>query len=66
MFHSTTLKNGLTVIGETRESAVSVALGRAPDPRTEIAPTLAFLASKAGRAMTGATLMLDGGEWMVP
>ena len=27
MFHSTTLKNGLTVIGETRESAVSVALG---------------------------------------
>lgn len=49
-----------------KPDAVSVALGRAPDPRTEIAPTLVFLASKAGRAMTGATLMLDGGEWMVP
>ena len=45
---------------------VSVALGRAPDPRAEIAPVLSFLASKAGRVMTGATLMLDGGEWMVP
>ena len=49
-----------------KPDAVSVALGRAPDPRTEIAPILAFLATKAGRAMTGATLMLDGGEWMVP
>lgn len=49
-----------------KPDAVSVALGRAPDPRTEIAPAVAFLASKAGRAVTGATLMLDGGEWMVP
>lgn len=49
-----------------KPDAVSVALGRAPDPRAEIAPVLSFLASKAGRAITGATLMLDGGEWMVP
>ncbi|HVY86774.1 MAG TPA: SDR family oxidoreductase [Caulobacterales bacterium] len=49
-----------------KPDAVSLALGRAPDPRSEIAPAVAFLASKAGRAMTGATLMLDGGEWMVP
>lgn len=49
-----------------KPDAVSVALGRAPDPHTEIAPVLGFLASKAGRAMTGATLTLDGGEWMVP
>jgi 3-oxoacyl-[acyl-carrier protein] reductase len=49
-----------------RPDAVAVALGRAPDPRAEIAPLLDFLASPAGRVMTGATLMADGGEWMVP
>jgi len=25
-----------------------------------------FLGSPAGRAITGATLVADGGEWMVP
>jgi len=25
-----------------------------------------FLGSAAGRVMTGATLVLDGGEWMLP
>jgi NAD(P)-dependent dehydrogenase (short-subunit alcohol dehydrogenase family) len=54
------------VVLASRPDAVSVALGHAPDPATEIAPALAFLAGDAGRAMTGATLMLDGGEWMVP
>lgn len=49
-----------------KPDAVSVALGRAPDPRADIAPIVAFLATRAGRSMTGATLMLDGGEWMVP
>ncbi|QGZ96158.1 SDR family oxidoreductase [Terricaulis silvestris] len=49
-----------------KPDAVSVALGRAPDPRAEIAPILGFLASEAGRSITGATLMVDGGEWMVP
>jgi hypothetical protein len=29
-------------------------------------PVIDFLAGKEGRAMTGATLVLDGGEWMVP
>jgi enoyl-[acyl-carrier-protein] reductase (NADH) len=49
-----------------KPDAVSVALGRAPDPRAEIAPILGFLASEAGRSITGATLMVAGGEWMVP
>ncbi|MGE0742504.1 MAG: SDR family oxidoreductase [Hyphomonadaceae bacterium] len=49
-----------------KPDAVSVALGRAPDARSEIAPVLSFLASPAGRVMTGATLMVDGGEWMTP
>ena len=45
---------------------VSVALGAPPDPGAAIAPVLAFLAGPAGRAITGVTLTLDGGEWMVP
>jgi NAD(P)-dependent dehydrogenase (short-subunit alcohol dehydrogenase family) len=49
-----------------KPDAVSVALGRPLDLRAEIAPILGFLASPAGRAITGATLTLDGGEWMVP
>ena len=43
-----------------------MALGRPLDPRREIAPIVGFLASPAGRAITGASLTLDGGEWMVP
>ena len=43
-----------------------VALGRPLDTQREIVPVIEFLGSAAGRAMTGATLMLDGGEWMVP
>lgn len=49
-----------------KPDAVGVALGHAPDPLTEVAPVLGFLGSPAGRVMTGATLMIDGGEWMVP
>ena len=45
---------------------VPVALGRPLDLASEIVPVLEFLGSAAGRAMTGATLVLDGGEWMVP
>ena len=45
---------------------VPVALGRPLDLGSEIAPVIEFLGSAAGRVMTGATLMLDGGEWMVP
>ena len=43
-----------------------VALGRPLNLASEIAPVLEFLGGAAGRVMTGATLMLDGGEWMVP
>ncbi|HEX4583757.1 MAG TPA: SDR family oxidoreductase [Burkholderiaceae bacterium] len=44
---------------------VPVALARRPAV-SEVLPLIEFLASSAGRSMTGATLMLDGGEWMVP
>jgi 3-oxoacyl-[acyl-carrier protein] reductase len=45
---------------------VPVALGRRPDARSEIAALAAWLAGPGGRGVTGATLMVDGGEWMVP
>jgi 3-oxoacyl-[acyl-carrier protein] reductase len=45
---------------------VPVALGRHLELAGEIVPVIEFLGSPAGRAMTGATLVLDGGEWMVP
>jgi NAD(P)-dependent dehydrogenase (short-subunit alcohol dehydrogenase family) len=44
---------------------VQVALARRPAV-SEVLPLIGFLASSAGRSMTGATLVLDGGEWMVP
>jgi NAD(P)-dependent dehydrogenase (short-subunit alcohol dehydrogenase family) len=49
-----------------KADAVMVALGRPLNLASEIAPVLEFLGGAAGRVMTGATLMLDGGEWMVP
>ena len=49
-----------------KPDAVMVALGRPLDTQREIVPMIEFLGSPGGRAMTGATLMLDGGEWMVP
>jgi 3-oxoacyl-[acyl-carrier protein] reductase len=49
-----------------KADAVPVALGRALDLGEEVVPVIAFLASAAGRKMTGATLCLDGGEWMLP
>ena len=49
-----------------KPDAVRVALGRSPGLADDIAPVIEFLGSAAGRVMTGATLMLDGGEWMVP
>ena len=49
-----------------KADAVPVALGRALDLREEVVPVIAFLASAAGRKITGATLCLDGGEWMLP
>lgn len=40
-------------------------LGRAPSVE-EAASVIAFLGSSSGRALTGASLNLDGGEWMLP
>lgn len=49
-----------------KPDAVSVALDGPLDLQHDIAPTLAFLATPAGRKLTGMTLTLDGGEWMTP
>lgn len=42
------------------------ALGRAPELATDVASVLAFLGSAAGGSITGATINLDGGDWMTP
>jgi 3-oxoacyl-[acyl-carrier protein] reductase len=49
-----------------KPDAVTVALGRGPALDEGLAGVIDFLGSPAGRAMTGATVMADGGEWMVP
>ncbi len=49
-----------------KPDAVAVALGRGPALDDGLAGVIDFLGSPAGRAMTGCTLMADGGEWMVP
>jgi 3-oxoacyl-[acyl-carrier protein] reductase len=49
-----------------KPDAVMVALGRGPSLDDGLAGVVAFLGSPAGRALTGVTLMADGGEWMVP
>jgi len=49
-----------------KADAVPVALGRGLELGSEVAPVIVFLASAAGRKITGATLCLDGGEWMLP
>lgn len=40
-------------------------LGEAPG-LTQILPVLAFMGSAGGRVLTGANLIADGGEWMLP
>ncbi|THA34269.1 SDR family oxidoreductase [Streptomyces sp. A1277] len=42
-------------------SAAKVPLGRFGDPREDVAPVIAFLASDDARYITGQTLMADGG-----
>jgi len=49
-----------------KPDAVMVALGRGPALDDGLAGVIDFLGSPAGRAITGATVMADGGEWMVP
>jgi len=45
---------------------VMVAFAQRPALDDGIAGVIQFLGSAAGKAMTGATVMADGGEWMVP
>jgi NAD(P)-dependent dehydrogenase (short-subunit alcohol dehydrogenase family) len=42
------------------------ALGRVPDAQTDAAALIALLAAPGARGLTGATINLDGGDWMVP
>jgi NAD(P)-dependent dehydrogenase (short-subunit alcohol dehydrogenase family) len=42
------------------------ALGRRPELAGGIACVLAFLGSGSGRSITGASINLDGGDWMTP
>jgi 3-oxoacyl-[acyl-carrier protein] reductase len=49
-----------------KPDAVMVALGRGPALDDGLAGLVDYLGSPDGRALTGATLMADGGEWMVP
>ncbi|MDR2188121.1 MAG: SDR family oxidoreductase [Azonexus sp.] len=48
------------------ELGEACALGRRPQWAMDIAPVLAFLGSDAGRSITGASINMDGGEWMTP
>jgi NAD(P)-dependent dehydrogenase (short-subunit alcohol dehydrogenase family) len=41
-------------------------LGRVPDFEQDVAGIAEFLASGAGRGLTGTSLVADGGDWMVP
>jgi NAD(P)-dependent dehydrogenase (short-subunit alcohol dehydrogenase family) len=41
-------------------------LGRIPDFEQDVAGIAQFLASGAGRGLTGTSLVADGGDWMVP
>ena len=49
-----------------KPDAVMVALGRGPALDQGLAGLVDYLGSPDGRALTGATLVADGGEWMVP
>lgn len=49
-----------------KSDAVPVALGRIPSLQTDLIPVLNFFASPGGRSLTGTTVTLDGGEWMLP
>jgi NAD(P)-dependent dehydrogenase (short-subunit alcohol dehydrogenase family) len=42
------------------------ALGRVPDIGDDAAALVSLLGNDAARAITGATLNMDGGNWMVP
>lgn len=49
-----------------RDERIPVALGKPPSLDVDVAAIIDFLSSTAGRKITGASLCLDGGEWMLP
>ena len=49
-----------------RPDPVAIALQRRPGLENEICATLASFAGEASRHLTGTTINVDGGEWMVP
>jgi NAD(P)-dependent dehydrogenase (short-subunit alcohol dehydrogenase family) len=49
-----------------RPDPVAIALQRRPGLKNEICATLASFAGEASRHLTGTTINVDGGEWMVP
>jgi NAD(P)-dependent dehydrogenase (short-subunit alcohol dehydrogenase family) len=49
-----------------KPDSVPVALERVPTPGDGLAGVVRFLGSAPGRALTGATVVADGGAWMVP
>lgn len=49
-----------------KPDAVTVAHADRPRPERDLPGVLAFFASDAGASITGTTLTLDGGEWMIP
>lgn len=49
-----------------RDERIPVALGQPPALDTDVSAIIAFLSTPAGRKITGVSLCLDGGEWMLP
>jgi NAD(P)-dependent dehydrogenase (short-subunit alcohol dehydrogenase family) len=48
------------------DGPVAPALGRLPDARHDVARVIAMLLGEAGAAITGATIVVDGGIVMAP
>jgi NAD(P)-dependent dehydrogenase (short-subunit alcohol dehydrogenase family) len=57
---------GAPPAGEDDATLNRTALGRHPDGRGDVAPVIAMLAADTGHFVTGATIAVDGGEWMPP
>jgi 3-oxoacyl-[acyl-carrier protein] reductase len=49
-----------------RSEAIPLPLSRVPELDGDVVDMIAALSGAAGRSSTGLTLMLDGGEWMLP
>ena len=49
-----------------KSEAIPLPLGRKPQLETDVAAMIASLAGEAWKSVTGQTINLDGGEWMLP